>query len=352
MTERLKRLGIDTVSILAFGKPLNTQSDPEYRFMIDAHIFGNYRCNLFMQFPLLKSMRLYSFLEILFAREVRRYWAAIESLIASRLAEDRHARHDLYSIVAGEMSPSGHNLMDSEIWAEAGFFFPAGGETTSTLLAAAFFYISRNPTAYRTLAEEIRSTFKTVDEIKGGAKLSNCKYLRACIDETLRMSPPAPSTLWRELSASDTSSQPWIVDGHVIPPGVQVGVNTYTLHHNEEFFPDSFAFKPERWLDAEMPESQRTLMNAAFQAFSVGTRSCAGKAMAYLQASLVLARTLWYFDFQVARGKLGEVGGGNPKLGQGREREDEYQLYEILSSTHDGPNLVFQPRGDVGEQLL
>ncbi|KAI1308108.1 cytochrome P450 [Xylaria venustula] len=352
MTERLKRLGMDTVSLLAFGYPLNTQIDPKYRFLIDAHTSGNYRASLFMQFPLLKKMRIYNVLEIFFAKEVRKYFAAIDNMITSRMAEDRHVRHDLYSIVADAMNPDDKKyLRKSEIWAEAGFFFPAGGETTATLLAAALFYLSRNRSAYDNLAREIRSSFKTGSEIKGGTAPACCKYLRACLDETMRMSPPAPATLWRELSSTDASPEPWVVDGHAIPPGVQVGVNPYVLHHNEEIFTDSFEFRPERWDDSSMSREQITLMNAAFQPFSTGARSCAGKAMAYLQSSIVLARTIWYFDFEAASGDLGKLGGGNPNLGKGREREGEYQLYEILSSTHDGPNLVFQVRNKVLGEL-
>lgn len=352
MTEKLKRLGIDTVSLLAFGYPLNTQVDTKYRFLIDAHTFGNYRVNLFMQFPLLKKIRIYSFLELFFAKEVRKYFNVIEHMIASRVAEDKHVRHDLYSMVADDMNPDGEQyLKDSEIWAEAGFFFPAGGETTSTLLAAAFFYLSRNRSAYENLAREIRSSFQTGDEIKGGPVLAGCKYLRACIDETMRMSPPAPATLWRELSVTDTSPEPWIVDGHIIPPGIQVGVNTYATHHNEEIFPASFEFKPERWNDPGLSQQQRALMNSAFQPFSIGTRSCAGKAMAYLQSSIVLAKTIWYFDFETTHGNLGKLGAGRPDLGKGRDREGEYQLYELLSSTHDGPSLEFHARSEVIGEL-
>lgn len=350
MTERLKRLGMDTISLLAFGYPLNTQTNPEYRFLLDAHIFGSFRSNLFLQFPLLHTLRIYNFLEMIFAKEVARYFTAMENMIATRVAEGKHARHDLYSILADEMSSEGG--ISSEIWSEAGFFFPAGGESTSTLLAAAFFYLSRNPKSYAKLADEVRTTFGTGSEIQGGPKLSGCKYIRACLDETMRMSPPAPGTLWRELSTTDTSPEPWVVDGQVIPPGVQVRVDTYTIHHNADFFPEPFTFKPERWTDPNIPEAQMKIMHEAFQPFSIGTRSCAGKAMAYLQASLVLAKAIWYFDFGVAPGELDTLGGGNPRLVKGRERKDEFQLYEILAATHDGPSLVFRARGDLVQDLV
>lgn len=124
-------------------------------------------------------------------------------------------------------------------------------------------------------------------------------YLRAFIDEALRLSPPVPGILWRDISPEyQRNNQPFLVDGHVIPRGTAFGINVYSLHHNEDYFPDSFSFKPERWLDSS-PDTKK-IMREAFNPFSMGPRGCAGKSMAYLEASLVLAKTLWYFDFEVA----------------------------------------------------
>jgi cytochrome P450 len=125
-----------------------------------------------------------------------------------------------------------------------------------------FFYLSRYPDTYRKLAEEIRSAFTNGKEINGGPILSGCRYLRAVIDEALRMSPPVSGTTWRQLYDDEDKTKPLVVDGHVIPPGTLVGVNTYSLHHNEEYFPDSFTFKPERWLEAD--EQAKASMNRAF----------------------------------------------------------------------------------------
>lgn len=194
---------------------------------------------------------------------------------------------------------------------------------------------------YKRLADEIRTTFSSTADIRGGPKLTSCRYLRACIDEALRISPPVTGTPWRELYP-DQQGRPLVVDGHVVPPGTQVGVCFYSLHHNEKYFADPFAFRPERWLVDD--QAQLRLMNSAFCAFSVGPRGCAGKAMAYLEASLVVAKTIWAFDFEPAPG--GKTGGGAPGKREGRRREDEFQLYDIFASVHAGPELVFTLRAD------
>lgn len=157
------------------------------------------------------------------------------------------------------------------------------------------------------------------------------------------MSPPVAGIPWRQLAEKDPhKGKAFIIDGYIIPPGTQVGVCTYALHHNEEYFSDPYTFQPERWLVND--KAKLAKMRSAFAPFSVGARACAGKAMAYLEASLVIAKTFWAFDFEATPGKLGLVGGGTPGKSNGRGRPDEYQLRDIFAASHDGPYLNFHSR--------
>ncbi|PVH93609.1 hypothetical protein DM02DRAFT_695471 [Periconia macrospinosa] len=69
--------------------------------------------------------------------------------------------------------------------------------------------------------------------------------------------------------------------------------------------------------------------------------------MAYLEMSLVLAATILYFDFERAPADSGALGRGQAGSGLGREREDEFQLYERFILEHNGPSLVFNLTEDV-----
>lgn len=201
------------------------------------------------------------------------------------------------------------------------------------------------------MAAEIRSTFRSGAEIAGGGgRLSRCRYLRACIDESLRISPPVPSTLWREAAPDAVQSQqqqPLVIDGHVIPPGTQVGVNIYSLHHKEEYFPQPFRFLPERWMGGG---ETGLATSEALSPFSFGPRGCAGKAMAYLETSLVLAKTLWYFDFEEAAPPPRERGSG-ARSGFALDA-GEFPIYDLFAASHDGPRLIFRPRGNYYEDLV
>jgi cytochrome P450 len=153
-----------------------------------------------------------------------------------------------------------------------------------------------NPSAYFKLAFEMRTTFSSGGEIRQGRLLASCNHLRAVIDEAMRITPPTPGVMWRE--NDPLSAEPFVADGHIIPPGTLVGVGLYSLMHNPEYFLEPFAFRPERWLageneDAEKKEA-RAAMRRAFIPFILGDRACVGKAVAYLEMSLTVAKTLWY----------------------------------------------------------
>lgn len=216
-------------------------------------------------------------------------------------------------------------------------------------MTAIFFYLSRHPRVYARLASEIRSTFSSGKDIHTGPKLTSCTYLRAVIDECLRIAPASIGTLWRQqdLTLAPGERKPFIVDGHVIPPGTMVGISPYSLLHNAAYFPEPFEFRPERWVGDEVTELSRR----ALAPFAVGDRSCAGKAVAYLETSLAVARTLWYFDFEKAPGAAREVGGGTSGGDRLRARRDEFQLQDVIVADHDGPNLIFKTRGSFWKEI-
>ncbi|KAK8087562.1 hypothetical protein PG997_002523 [Apiospora hydei] len=359
MTPRCERLGLDIIGLMSFGYHFNTQTDDSHRFLQSVVDGMSYRINMYITWPLLKPLeRLF----MLFgAPKLLKFHRLVHTMIKTRMAKDKDAHHDLYAVLADHLGKGQQGLYKGELWPEAILFILAGGNTTSAAMSAAFFYLSRNPAAYSTLAADIRSTFRSGQDICSGELLKSCKYFRACIDETLRMSPPPTGTSWRQINPKDKRNEPWIVDGHVIPPGTQVGVHLYSLFHNEDYFPASYTWTPKRWLDppGEVTTTQKKedgtstheAMRNAFHPFLAGDRACLGKAMAYQEASLTLARTLWYFDFEIAPGAAGELGAGERGRTDGRGRTSEYQMYDIFAGQHDGPNLVFRPRVEVCGEL-
>ncbi|KAI0098885.1 cytochrome P450 [Nemania sp. FL0031] len=337
ITERVRWLALDIVGKLSFGYHLDTQTKEDNRFVSKALTFGLYRGNIWHHVFYLSKFYFDKVFDRLFFEAREKYHRLLDHMINSRIARGTDGDRDFYSFIT-ELGADEGDIRKSELWWEANFLIIAGSDTTAAALSATFFYLSRYPTCYQNLANEIRFAFASGHDIKTGQKLSECHYLRACIDEAMRMSPPVPGTLWRKQDPED--HEPLVIDGQVVPKGTLFGVSAYALHHNEEYYPDPFVFRPERWLNrAASPEQ-------AFSVFSAGARSCAGKPLAYMELGLVVAKTLWYFDFDRVHGGLGEVGAGQADGPPGRRRPDEYQLQDIFTSRHDGPFLKFRPRGD------
>lgn len=66
----------------------------------------------------------------------------------------------------------------------------------------------------------------------------------------------------------------------------------------------------------------------------------------------MLAKNVWYFDFERCQdGRLDKIGGGKAGSTIGRGHVDEFQMYDLFTSGHDGPYLMFKPRGDHWKDL-
>ncbi|ORX94597.1 cytochrome P450 monooxygenase-like protein [Clohesyomyces aquaticus] len=343
MSEKCSHLGLDISGEIGFGHGFELQTSEKNRWMPSGISTSNRRLNVYVQFPALRYIGWEKLLLPVILPKVMRFHRMVRDKIRARLKEDTHSRPDLLSSIHDYKDPdTGSSMSKRELWSEATFLIPAGGDTTASLLAASFFYLSHYPKTYQRLATEIRERFSSAEEIRGGVKLAGCAYLHAFITETLRISPPSNTTLWRDLPA-DAATNPVIIDGHVIPPGTRIGVNLYCMHRNPTYFPDPRSHRPERWIREEsgVSDEQWKIMHDAFIPFSLGPRNCAGKAVAWAEVPLVLAKTLWYFDFWRA-GEDGErLDGG-----------DVFYMLDQLGSRHTGPVMKFRLRDGVGEELV
>ena len=151
-----------------------------------------------------------------------------------------------------------------QLQAQASALTVAGSETTATALSGITYYLSRNKNVYQKLAHEVRDAFEDYEQIDGQS--TNClPYLKAIIDEGLRLYPPIPIGLPR-VSPGET------VDDHYIPKGAVVFTSMWAATHSEENFHHALDFKPERWIDPDCQDRK-----LASQPFLLGTRACLGR---------------------------------------------------------------------------
>jgi cytochrome P450 len=268
-------------------------------------------------------------------------YSKTQALERTKLGLDDADRKDFfYHLLHAKDPETGQQgFTPAELWGESNLLIIAGSDTTSTALAATFFYLTHSdPAILRQAASEIRSTFAAVEDIVHGAKLSSCHYLRACLDEAMRMSPPVGGALPRHILPGGLS----IADTHY-PAGIDICVPHYTIHHNPAYYPDPFTYDPTRWLpDLAAPgvAAFHERAQSAFCAFSIGPRGCIGRGLAYVEMMVTVARTVFLFDMRVAAGS--SLGAGKEGFEEGRRREGEYQLKDTFTSMKDGPMLQFK----------
>jgi cytochrome P450 len=258
----------------------------------------------------------------------------------SKLGLDIDRKDFFYYLLNARDPETGKGFTTPELWGESNLLIIAGSDTTSTALAGAFFYLVHNPDKLEKLTEEIRDTFEELEDIHSNPTLNGCTYLRAVIDEAMRLSPPVGGILPREVLVGGLD-----VDGLHIPEGIIVGTPHYAIHHNPAYYPEPFSFLPERWIADSSPNVTKdsvALAQSAFCPFSVGPRGCIGKGIAYVELMTSLARVVYMYEMRAVKGMT--VGEGNQELEWGRQRSDEYQLKDSFTSMKDGPYVEFRER--------
>ncbi|OCL09020.1 cytochrome P450 [Glonium stellatum] len=336
MAEWCNYLAFDIMASLIFSGRYNMLERETYRYVVKIIELSNIRVSSILQAPILKIFRLDKVLfpQAIAARNL--FIRFVGKLLRDTQKNDRSGRKDLFAIITEAKDPeTGLGFNQEEIIAESTTLAVAGADTVATAMAAIFFYLSRNPDAYARASVEVRSTFENLDEIKGGSKLSSCRYLRACIDEAMRMSPSVGQSLSREVPSGGA-----VVDGEFIPAGCDVGVPIYSIQHKEEYFPDPFNYNPDRWLAVKDSITQQVIdQNTAFNPFSTGPRSCIGKGVALVEMMLTMAVVLYRLDFKLASG---DRAAGRPGAEYGRHRSDEFQLRDHVTAAKEGPLLRFR----------
>lgn len=121
-------------------------------------------------------------------------------------------------------------------------------------------------------------------------KVKSLPYLKACIEESLRLSPPLPRGLERVTPPSGAT-----IVGEFVPGNVGVSVPAYVAHRDPDLFPEPEAFSPERWFNNENTGKMRE----AFIPFSAGGRACIGRNITVIEQQILMATLVNRYDFSL-----------------------------------------------------
>lgn len=108
----------------------------------------------------------------------------------------------------------GQDLSFDKISGNAFILVVAGSETTATTLSGATYLLLTHPDVLEKLNQEVRSAFKSADEININS-VGKLSYMLAVLNEALRMYPPVTSNLLREVPPGGGQ-----IAGHYVAGGV------------------------------------------------------------------------------------------------------------------------------------
>lgn len=250
-------------------------------------------------------------------------------------------RHDMFHFLyAARDTDTGLPAFRGDtLAAECGMLLVAGSDFTSVTLCGAFFYLSHYPRVLARLLSELEHTFPSAEAIVPGPELSSCIYLRATVDEAMRMVPAGPSELPRQVLPGGT-----VIAGERFPADTIVGTAAWCDGFNDDVYGDAAVFRPERWIvDEDNVAEEVARIRANFHPFSIGPFNCAGMKFAMQEVMLVVAKTVWRFEMRLAAGWEG--GEGRRHRRRVGEREmPVFQVGDAYVTVKEGPVVQFRKR--------
>jgi cytochrome P450 len=207
---------------------------------------------------------------------------AVDELLFAEIARRREdpeleSREDVFSALLLAQDEDGERLSDQEVRDELVTLLLAGHETTATGLAWTFDLLLHSPAVHRRAIE------------------GDNEYLDAVVKESLRLRPVIPGV------GRVVREQPLVLNGWVIPPGVEINPSIRMIHRRADLYPDPSNFRPERFLEPDAPDTYTWIP------FGGGTRRCLGASFAQMEMRIVLRRVLERCALRSGAAELDEV---------------------------------------------
>ncbi|KAI9878768.1 MAG: hypothetical protein M1830_010570 [Pleopsidium flavum] len=172
-------------------------------------------------------------------------------------------------------------------------FMVGGVETTAAIMQWFSALIPAYPEIQKKAQDELdrvvgRHRLPTVEDEK------NLPYCHAIIKEVERCHNP----FW--LGTPHYSTEDFTYNGKFIPKDTVIVLNTWTMHHDPNYYPDPFTFSPDRYIKDRMTSAESANLVDPYQRdhwmFGAGRRICPGMLLAEREIWLTISRMLWAFD--------------------------------------------------------
>lgn len=179
-------------------------------------------------------------------------------------------------LMEAEDADTGEKMNNQEVRDELMTIFVAGHETTALALSWTLYLVAQNPEIESKIRAEVESVTGAGDF--NVSQVWQMEYIRAVLDEVMRLYPPA-----------------WIV-GRVAKEDIDLGdfklkkgqdvlISPFAVQHSERLWDNPEEFNPDRFLG----EQKKEIHKYAYFPFGGGPRICIGEQFAMMEMIIAVA---------------------------------------------------------------
>ena len=210
----------------------------------------------------------------------------IGGLLDRHLAAGAHFDDIAARVIAARDLNTDTAFTREELIDQLGVFFLAGHETTASALTWAMFIAGVRPEVGVRIRAEV--TDIAGDGPLGFEHVKRLTYTRNVFKEVLRLYPPITFI-------PRVANQATMIGTKKIKRGTMVMISPWAIHRHQKLWPNPDAFDPDRFSAAR----ENDIVPGSYIPFGSGPRVCVGAAFATTEATLILARLLRRFTFEV-----------------------------------------------------
>jgi cytochrome P450 len=298
LCRNVMRYTVDVTTQLAFGIDVDTigTDGPVVQQHLDK-VFPTLHRRINAPFPYWRYFRLPS------DRALDRSLKAIEETVNEIIIECRQRMENnpelytsptnfLEAIISAQVSESGSNFTDKQIYANVLTLLLAGEDTTANTIAWACKYFIDYPEHFARAREEVDDLLGSNGIPTSPEQLKEFPFIEAFVNETMRLKPVGP------IAPMETNEVVELL-GCQVPAGTSIFGLLRHIAVDQRNFEHAKEFNPERWL-VKRDSASSSHDTSAFLPFGSGPRFCPGRNLALTEIKMVIAMLCKNFDISLA----------------------------------------------------
>eukprot|EP00698_Gefionella_okellyi_P010037 TRINITY_DN2579_c0_g1_i8.p1 TRINITY_DN2579_c0_g1~~TRINITY_DN2579_c0_g1_i8.p1 ORF type:complete len:485 (+),score=73.81 TRINITY_DN2579_c0_g1_i8:162-1616(+) len=292
----LTRMTVDVIGHTGFDVDFGAQSGTQSYTLFDAFsaLMKTFEASALQLLPFVRYLPTARTRQR--ARTLKLIHAAVAEVLQKKRASARKQEGEDVSIIdilIDAVDDHGRGLSDEQLRGQVVTFLLAGHETTSTALTWTLILLSQHANELARAQEELDSVFGPYngEDIHVSADaMHKLPTITNIIKESMRIYPPVAFTIRKAQRDSELA-------GHMIPGGMRIAVNIYTMHHAKTLWYEPEQFLPDRWLSDTEKGFDNPRHPMQWLPFIAGPRNCIGMKFAMLEMTVALSKILHRFHF-------------------------------------------------------